>query len=807
MTISYNWLKAYLPITLPAEKVGEILTDTGLEVEGIEKVESVKGGLDGVVIGLVKTCVQHPNADRLKVTTVDVGQAELLQIVCGAPNVAVGQKVPVATVGTTLYADDKPLLIKNGKIRGEESNGMICAEDELGLGKSHDGIMVLAAVAVVGSPASAYFSIETDYVFEIGLTPNRTDAMCHFGVARDLRAGMAQHGIFAELSLPKFNFKVDDTSRTIPVIVENTAACPQYFGVTISGVSVTDSPDWLKQKLKAIGLKPINNIVDSTNFVLHELGHPLHAFDADKITGGKVIVKNLPAQTPFTTLDEVARKLHQDDLMICDANGGMCIAGVFGGNHSGVSGDTKNVFLEGAWFNPVHIRKAAKRHALNTDASFRYERGVDPNMTRFALMRAAAMIKEIAGGKISSEIQEVVSQNFPPHQVSLNLSRLNGLIGNVIPANKVEEILGLLEINISKKEDENWLLEVPTYRADVTREADVVEEVLRIYGFNNVQMPERMHISISEKEAMSPSKMRKTVAALFTANGYSEIMNNSLTKENYYQKFNAEDENRLVKILNPLSQDLGVMRQTLVYGGLEVVQRNLNRQTGSIKVFEFGKSYFKEATGKYREDEQIMLLLSGKNTSENWDGKPKETSFFILKGMVSAFLAKLGVQGLEEVVAETAMFNETLFYKRGDKEFVQLGEVNRDLLAHFEIEQPVFVAIINWDAVLKAAAKNKIKFKDLPRFPWVRRDLALLVDVKTKYESLRVASKKAGGSLLREVNLFDVYTGKNLPEGKKSYAMSFVIQDDQETLTDKRVEAVMSKIIGSLNKQYGAELR
>jgi len=807
MTISYNWLKAYLPLDLPAEKVGEILTDTGLEVEGIEKIESVKGGLKGVVIGEVLTCVQHPNADRLKITTVNIGDAEPLQIVCGAPNVAAGQKVPVATVGTTLYADDKPFEIKNGKIRGEESNGMICAEDELGLGKGHDGIMILRADAKVGSAASDYFEIETDYIFEIGLTPNRTDAMCHFGVARDLKAGLAQQGIETKLTLPMVSFKVDDASRTIPVNVTNKEACPQYLGITISDVKVGPSPNWVKNRLAAIGLKPINNVVDITNFVLHELGHPLHAFDADKIAGGEVIIQNLEADTTFKTLDDVERKLHQDDLMICDANGGMCLAGVFGGNHSGVTAYSKNVFLEAAWFNPVTIRKAAKRHALNTDASFRFERGVDPNMTRFALMRAAMLIKEIAGGKISSEIQEAISQEFPAQKVLINLTRVNELIGNTISAEKVEEILGLLEIDIAKKDDENWHLSVPTYRADVTREADVIEEILRIYGFNNIELPPRMQISISDHDAVSPSKIRKEISLALTANGYSEIMNNSLTKESYYQKFNAEDSDRLVRILNPLSQDLGVMRQNLLYGGLEVVLRNINRQTRNVKVFEFGKSYFKESDGSYQEEEKLMMLLSGKATTEGWNSKTEDASFYDLKGVASLVLARIGTTGLQESSVENNMFSEALSFARGGKEFALIGKVNQEIVNHFEIDQPVFAAIFNWESLLKSIGSSKIKFQNLPRYPWVRRDLALLVDEDTAYESLKIASKKAGGKLLQEVNLFDVFEGKNLPAGKKSYAMSFVFQDAEETLTDKRVEAVMDKIISTLKKQHNADLR
>ena len=806
MTISYNWLKNYLDIDLPAERVGELLTDIGLEVEGIEKIETVKGGLEGVFIGQVLTCEQHPNADRLKVTTVDIGGDEPLHIVCGAPNVAVGQKVAVATVGCTLYGFDEPLKLKKGKIRGEVSEGMICAEDELGLGDSHDGIMVLDADAQVGLPARDYFKIETDHVFEIGLTPNRTDAMSHYGVARDLRAALKQHGIDANLVLPEVRFSVDDNSLTIPIAVEDIEGCPQYLGVTISDVKVEASPTWLQNKLRAIGLKPINNVVDVTNYVLHETGHPLHAFDAAAISGNKVIVKNLGSGSTFTTLDEVDRKLDAEDLMICNAEGGMCIAGVFGGMHSGVTEATKAVFLEGAWFNPVRIRKTAKRHALNTDASYRYERGVDPNMTEYALKRAATLIKEVAGGKISSEIQVAKSQNFLPVEIELDHAYLNRLIGNDIPASKVEEILEDLEFELTQHAG-GWLLKVPTYRVDVTRPADVVEEFLRIYGFNNVVLPKRMQLSISEHEKDYSADFKAKTDAFLTANGYFEIINNSLTKLQYYQKFAADDEQRLVHILNPLSQDLGVMRQNLLFGALEVVAHNINRQQSDIKIYEFGKAYFKEGAGKYNEEEQLCLVLSGKDAPEGWNHKPNQATFYQLKGMVTALLERLGISQWQEAIEEKPYLNEALVISVGKDQVAHIGQVTTKLQGAFDIEQPVFSATINWASLVKLASRNKVKFEDMPRFPAVRRDLAVLLDEEVKYFDMAAAAQKAGGSLVKDINLFDVYTGKNLPAGKKSYAISFMLQDPQATLTDKRVDETMNRILSTFEKQFGAQLR
>jgi phenylalanyl-tRNA synthetase beta chain len=808
MTISYNWLKDYINIDLPVARVGELLTDTGLEVEGIEKVESIQGGLEGIVIGEVLSCEKHPNADRLKVTRVDIGSGDPLHIVCGAPNVAVGQKVPVATIGSTLFpANGESFQIKKGKIRGEVSEGMICAEDELGLGEGHDGIMVLEESTAVGTTGRQYFNVETDFAIEIGLTPNRTDAMSHYGVARDLRAALVQQGVASDLHLPAVDFKIDNTHRTIPVSVENTEACPQYLGVTISHVRIDQSPMWLQNRLRTIGLKPINNVVDATNYVLHEIGHPLHAFDADEISGEEVIVKNMPTNTVFTTLDDLDRKLDQEDLMICNAQEGMCIAGVFGGTKSGVTEKTKSIFLESAWFNPVAIRKTAKRHTLNTDASYRYERGVDPNMTRYALKRAAMLIKELTGGEISSEIQEAISKEFKPIEVKLRHAYLNSLVGNAIEKDKVEEVLQSLEIEILERNETGWLLSIPTYRADVTREADVVEEFLRIYGFNNVTLPAHMQLAITEKTLDNEADYRKKSTSFLSANGYAEMMNNSLTKLSYYTDLVPDQENRLVRILNPLSNDLSVMRQNLLFGGLEVVAHNINRQESDICIFEFGKVYFREDAGSYREDEHLMLILSGKDGRENWMHQPGNASFFQLKGMVTALLKRLGISEWQEELADHSLLEANLMMRKGEKILVEIGPVAHKLAGYFDIEQEVFVATLNWTNVVKHASKQKVSFNDLPRFPHVRRDLALLVDHHVQYEAMQTAARKAGGKLLQHVNLFDVYTGKSLPQGKKSYAMSFVLQDPNQTLTDKRVDATMQKITATLKKQFAAELR
>lgn len=806
MTISYNWLKEYLSIDLPATEVADILTDIGLEVEKLERVESVKGGLEGVVIGEVLTCEPHPNADRLKITSVNVGTDAPLQIVCGAPNVAAGQKVAVATIGTTLFGFDEPLKIKKGKIRGAVSEGMICAEDELGLGSSHDGILVLNEQAVVGQAAAEYFKLEVDEVFEIGLTPNRTDAMSHFGVARDLRAALQQRGVKAELQLPEVVFKVDSTSKTISVRVDDVEGCPQYMGVTICDVKVSESPDWLQNRLRAIGLKPINNVVDVTNFVLHEIGHPLHAFDADAIEGGEVIIKNLPADTTFETLDGVVRKLDAKDLMICNRQGGMCIAGVFGGKTSGVTQKTTSVFLESAYFNPVRIRKTAKRHALNTDASYRYERGVDPNMTAYALKRAAMLIAQLTGGTISSEIQISKNKDIKPVSIHLNHNYLNGLIGNEISAEKVEEILEALEFSITPKED-GWLLKVPTYRVDVTRPADVVEEFLRIYGFNNVKLPQRMHISTNATPNDYSAIVKAKVDAFLPSVGFYETINNSLTKVSYYQRFTPDLFGQLVHITNPLSQDLGVMRQHMLFGGLEVVSRNINRQQQQIKLYEFGKVYAKRSSGAYLEEEKLAFFVSGYAASEQWQQKQQQSDYYLLKGAVAGLLSGLGILSWQENVSKLPLFNEALQLQFNGRDLGYIAEVDAHILKEFDIDQPVYYAELNWKELIQLRAKTKILFAEMPKYPAVRRDLALLLDNEKQYSEIQAVAKKAGGKLVTEINLFDVYKGKNLPEGKKSYAVSFMLQDPNATLTDRRIDETMSRILSALENKMGAQLR
>lgn len=808
MKISYKWLKEYINTDLAPAKIAEILTDTGLEVEGVEEIETVKGGLKGVVIGRVLSCVPHPNADRLKLTTVDVGNGEPLKIVCGAPNVAEGQKVPVATVGTTMYMEDGSFDIKKSKIRGEVSEGMICAEDELGLGRSHSGIMVLDEDAKVGTPAAEYFNIESDQVFEIGLTPNRTDAMSHYGVARDLRAALIREGKEGvELNLPSVSsFSVSAKDLPIDIKIEDEEACPHYSGVSLKNVKVEASPDWLQNKLRAIGLTPVNNVVDITNFVLHETGHPLHAFDVDHIKAQQVIVKKLPAGTKFTTLDEKERDLHQDDLMICDGNGeGMCIAGVYGGKGSGVTEATTKIFLEAAYFNPTSIRKTAKRHGLNTDASFRYERGVDPEMTIYALKRAAILIRDIAGGEISMDIRDVQPAKIEGAEVTLNLKRMASLIGKEIPAPMVRQILNSLDIQIQSESTEDLLLQIPAYRADVTREADVVEEVLRIYGFNAIEIDEKMHISVAQTDPKDEARYREKISTQLTGRGFSEVMNNSLTKPSYFagNGFKADES---VEMLNALSQDLAVMRQSLLFGGLETVARNANRQRPDLQLYEFGKTYRKTADG-YQENKHLGIWLSGKQQPESWKEQQQPTDFYYLKAEVEHILKTMGFEGWEEQEAGDDAFDYALSLVINKRTVVTLGKVKASVAKQAEVKQEVFFAEVDWEYLAKKAKKHKIRFTELPRYPEVRRDLALLLDKSVKYDELRNLAERTEKKLLRQVNLFDVYEGKNLPDGKKSYALSFILRDEQKTLNDKQVDKVMEKILSGFKKEFQAELR
>ncbi len=808
MKISYNWLKQFLKVDWEAEKTGELLTDLGLEVEGLETVESIKGSLEGIVIGKILTCVQHPNADRLKVTTVDLGNGEPVQIVCGAPNVAAGQTVPVATIGTTLY-DDKGagFKIKKGKIRGEESHGMICAEDELGLGSSHDGIMILDETLKVGTPAATVFNIEKDEVFEIGLTPNRADAMSHFGTARDLRAGLIQKGVSLELISPSVSdFHVDDRTLKFDVIVEDEEKAPRYAGVTISDITVKDSPDWLQNRLKAIGLTPINNIVDVTNYVLHELGQPLHAFDASKVKGNKIIVKTLPTGTKFTTLDEVERELHEEDLMICNGNEEpMCIAGVFGGLNSGVTENTTSIFLESAYFNPVAIRKTAKRHALNTDASFRFERGIDPSITKYALRRAALLILEVAGGKISSEIAEFYPVKFEDFQVFLSYEKMNRLIGAEIPKETVKNILASLDIKFNSVTDGGIGLTIPAYRVDVTREADVIEEILRVYGYNNVEFSHKLNTSISFSE-FDDVKIENVISNQLVAQGFNETMANSLTKSDYVSLSEMLNEEHNVVMLNPLSNDLNVMRQSLLFSGLESVVYNINRKNNALKFFEFGKTYHKFESG-YSEQKHLTLFVSGARAKERWNVVQKKSDFFYLKGIVTALLQRLGIDKAKTTPTKNDVFSEGISLSLGKIKLVDLGVIKRSINKEFGIKQEVLFADFNWENILKVGGKSTINVSDLPKFPAVKRDFSLLLDKEVTFNELYNLAFQAEKNLLKQVDLFDVYEGDKLEEGKKSYAVSFLLQDENKTLNDKQIDKVMQKLQQTFEKNVGATLR
>jgi phenylalanyl-tRNA synthetase beta chain len=808
MKISYNWLKQFIKVDWDAEKTGDLLTDLGLEIEGIDPYESVKGGLQGIVVGEVLSCEQHPNADRLKVTTVNIGADEYVQIVCGAPNVAAGQKVPVATIGTTLYsAEGEAWKIKKGKIRGEESFGMICAEDELGLGESHDGIMVLDKKLVVGTPVAEIFEIENDQVFEIGLTPNRADAMSHYGVARDLKAGLLQHEISVELITPSVSsYHVDARSLKIDVDVQDKEKAPRYCGVTISGVKVKASPDWLQHRLKSIGLSPINNIVDSTNYVLHELGQPLHAFDAHKITGNKIEVKTCKAGTKFTTLDEVVRELHQDDLMICDAEKPMCIAGVFGGIDSGVSENTVNIFLESAYFDPVSIRKTAKRHALNTDASFRFERGIDPNITEYALKRAALLIIEVAGGEITSDISDTYQNKIKDFEVRLSFDNAKKLIGKEIPRETIKSILASLDIKVNNVTEAGLGLTVPAYRNDVQREADIIEEILRVYGYNNIETTEKLNASISYSTRFEDYKLQNIIGNQLVSQGFYEIMANSLTSPKYVELSDDLNEAHNVKMLNPLSNDLEVMRQSLLFSGLEAVAHNINRRRNDLKLFEFGKTYhqYNDAREEYKH---LSIFVTGNKTNERWNSANSPSDFFYLKGTIEAIFQRLGLTRLKSSPTKADIISEGMTLSLGKKKMVDFGLVKKTILKDFGISQNVLFADFNWDNVLEMAQYNTIKFNAIPKYPEVRRDFALLLDDSVSFEDIHTIAKQTEKKLLKRINLFDVYEGKKLPSGKKSYAVSFTLQDEHKTLNDKQIDKIMSKLQANFESQLGAELR
>ena len=808
MKISYNWLKQFLQVDWEENKTSELLTDLGLEVEGIETKESIKGSLEGILVGEVLTCVQHPNADRLKITTVDLGTGDPVQIVCGAPNVAAGQKVPVATIGTTLY-DDKGVdfKIKKGKIRGEESHGMICAEDELGLGTSHDGILILNKKLKVGTPAAEVFNIETDQVFEIGLTPNRADAMSHYGVARDFRAGLIQHGINLELITPSVSdFHVEQRRLRIDVEVENKDLAPRYCGISIVDVEVKDSPEWIQNRLKSIGITPKNNIVDITNYVLHELGQPLHAFDASKIKGNKVIVKTLAQGTKFTTLDEVERELHSEDIMICDAESNpLCIAGVFGGINSGVSEKTTSIFLESAYFNPVSIRKTAKRHALNTDASFRFERGIDINFTEYALKRAALLIEEYAGGKVASDVMDFYPEKIEDFQVFLSYESAFRLIGQEIDKETIKNILASLEIKISSETEGGLGLTIPSYRVDVQREADIIEEILRVYGYNNIKFSHKLNTSISFNSNKDVS-LENIVANQLTTLGFNETMANSLTKEEYSsfsENFKSEFN---VTMLNPLSNDLKVMRQSLLFSGLESISYNLNRKNNSLKLYEFGKTYHKYEKG-YQEDKHLTIFVSGARTKDTWTSLTQNSEFFYLKGIVMSILERIGVTNIKTSPVKSDVFSEGIVLSLGKNKLVEFGVIKKKILKEFGIKQEVLFADFDWTSILSISGKKKIKVSMLPKFPSVKRDLALLLDQKITFKEIYDLAFQSERNLLKDVGLFDVYQGDKLPEGKKSYAVSFLLQDNNKTLEDRQIDKIMQKLQQSFEKNLEAVLR
>ena len=807
MKISYNWLKQFIKTDLKSEDTAAILTDLGLEVEGVEKFESLKGGLEGVVIGHVLTCIQHTNADKLKVTTVDIGTGIPIQIVCGASNVGVGQKVPIATIGTKLYdKEGNSFEIKKGKIRGEESHGMICAEDELGLGDSHEGIMILAEDLVPGTLASKVFKIETDEVFEIGLTPNRADAMSHWGVARDLRAGLIQkNSNQSELITPSVNkFKVDKRTLKIDVKVEDIKLAPRYCGVTISGITVKPSPEWLKNRLKSIGLTPKNNIVDVTNYVLHEIGQPLHAFDAAKINGN-ILVKTVASGTKFTTLDGIERSLHEEDLMICDEKGPLCIAGVFGGQNSGVSENTNTIFLESAYFNPVAIRKTAKRHTLSTDASFRFERGIDPSITEYALKRAAILIQEVAGGEITSDVIDVYQKKIEDFSVVLNYSNVSKIIGQEIPKETIKKILVSLDIKVTSVSESSLGLVIPAYRVDVQREIDVIEELLRVFGYNNINFTKKLNATVSNSGRTEDYKVQNIIANQLTSLGFNEMMANSLTTPDYIKLSENLREEFNVLIINPLSNDLSAMRQSLLFSGLEAVSFNINRRNSDLKLFEFGKTYHKLPSG-FDEPKHLTLFTTGNRLQESWTNPQKPSDFFLFKGYDDTILSRLGISKTQYKPVTSDVFAEGIAIGAGTEILVEFGTVKKSILKHFDIKQEVFYADFNWNAILKSLS-NKIKFTEISKYPEVRRDLALLVDEKVAFDDVYNIARQSEKSLLKDITLFDVYVGANLPEGKKSYAVSFTIQDDSKTLTDTQIEKIMSKLQSNFETQLGAQLR
>lgn len=820
MNISYNWLKEYLDFDLQPEEVADALTSIGLETGGIEEVQTIKGGLEGLVIGEVLTCEAHPNSDHLHVTTVNVGSGEPLQIVCGAPNVAAGQKVVVAVNGTKLYDGDKEFTIKRSKLRGVESNGMICAEDEIGVGTDHSGIIVLPTDAVVGTPAKEYYNIKSDYVLEVDITPNRVDATSHFGVARDLAAYLKQNGKPSVLKRPSVDaFQIDDQTSAIQVEVVNTEACLRYSGVTIKGVTVKESPEWLQNKLRTIGLRPINNVVDITNYILHGMGQPLHSFDAGKIKGGKVIVKSAEEGQKFVTLDGVERTLTARDLMICNTEEPMCIAGVFGGLESGVTENTTDVFLESATFHPTWIRKSARRFGLNTDASFRYERGLDPNVTVYILKYAALLVKELAGGTITGDIQDIYPTVFNPYQVNITYDKINSLTGKVIPVETVKSILESLEMKITNETAEGLSLKVPVYRIDVQRDVDVIEDILRIYGYNNIEFSDHVKSNLSYQTPTDHSyKMQNLISEQLCGCGFNEILNNSLTRSAYYDKLTTYPADHCVMLMNPLSADLNCMRQTLLFGGLESVEHNMKRKNGNIRFFEFGNCYDynkenkkeDQALGEFSEDYRLALWLCGNRVENNWAHPNEKSSVYELKAYVENMLVRLGVN-LKKVIfgnLTNDIYDAALsITTQSGKQLGTMGIVSHKICKAMDIDTEVYFAEFSWNALMKETKKNKVTYTDLSKFPAVKRDLALLLDKAVQFAEIQKIAQESERKLLKDVTLFDVYEGKNLPAGKKSYAVSFYLQDETKTLNDKQIDAIMKKIQTNLEQKLGAQLR
>ena len=820
MNISYNWLKDYLDFDLQPDEVAAALTSIGLETGGVEEVQTIKGGLEGLVIGEVLTCEEHPNSDHLHITTVNVGGAEPLQIVCGAPNVAAGQKVVVAVNGTKLYDGDECFTIKRSKIRGVESNGMICAEDEIGIGTDHAGIIVLPADAVVGTPAKEYYNVKSDYVLEVDITPNRVDATSHFGVARDLAAYLKQNGKPANLKRPSVDaFKIDDEVPAIEVVVENKEACLRYSGITIKNVTVKESPEWLQNRLKVIGLRPINNVVDITNYILHGVGQPLHSFDVDKIKGNKVVVRSATEGAKFVTLDGVERTLTDRDLMICNVEEPMCIAGVFGGLDSGVTEQTKNVFLESATFHPTWIRKTARRFGLNTDASFRYERGLDPNQTVEVMKRAALLIQEVAGGTITGAIQDIYPVPVAPYRVELTYDKVNTLIGKVIPVETVKSILESLEMKIVSETAEGLVIDVPVYRIDVQRDVDVIEDILRIYGYNNVEFSDNVKSNLSYQTPTDRSyKLQNLISEQLCGCGFNEILNNSLTRSAYYDNLSTYPVSHCVMLMNPLSADLNCMRQTLLFGGLESVEHNAKRKNGNIRFFEFGNCYDYnidhkkegETLAEFSEDYRLGLWVSGSRVDNNWAHPNEKSSVYELKAYVENILVRLGVNLQKVIFGNLAndIYSAGLSITTSSgRQLGTMGIVSPKICKELDIETDVYYAELSWTLLMKEIKKSKVTFSEISKFPAVKRDLALLLEKNVQFAEIEKIATESERKLLKDVALFDVYEGKNLPAGKKSYAVSFYLQDEGKTLNDKQIDAIMKKIQTNLEQKLGAQLR